>query len=87
VSATRHEEPSCTQPSAASHADASRLDAHRSTQPPSDEEQYRPSESQDGTHSQAAFLFAQFFVTGGAGELEPPPLDTEPNISVDPPLT
>ena len=42
--------------------------------------------SQDGIHSQAAFLLAHVFVTGGAGELEPP-LDTEPNISVEPPLT
>ena len=72
---------------AASHADASRLDAHRSTQPPSEEEQYKPSVSHDGTHSHAAFLLAHVFVTGGAGELEPPPLDTEPNISVEPPLT
>ena len=43
--------------------------------------------SQLGTHSHAAFLLAHVFVTGGAGELEPPPLDTEPNISVEPPLT
>ena len=51
----------------------------------SDDEQYRPSKSQLGTHSQAAFLLAHVFVTGGAGELEPPPLLPQPSARVEAP--